>query len=95
VQDEARPDQPRVAKHHREQPDDPLDARLIRKFDDELREVDLCLRSRRRLETDFEPGRPRRPKITQKVGYGRISTSIAALRQLTPQAAACQGREGG
>ena len=54
VQDEASPDQPRVAEHQGEQPDDALGARLVDERDLEAGEVDLALNARRRLEADLE-----------------------------------------
>ena len=51
---EARPDQPRVAEHHGEQPDDPSDARFVGECDLEAGEIDLPLGARRGLEADLE-----------------------------------------
>ena len=56
VEDEARPDQPGVAEHHREQPDDALDAGLVGELDLEPGEVDLRLLAGRRLEAHLEAG---------------------------------------
>ena len=88
MHDEARPDQSGVAEHHREQPDDALDAGLVGKFDNELREVDLRLLAGRRLEADLKAGRPRRPQIAHQVGDRRVAALISALLELAPQAAA-------
>jgi DNA invertase Pin-like site-specific DNA recombinase len=53
-----RPDQAGVAEHHREQPDDALDPRLVGELDLETGEVDLRLLSRRRLEARFVSSNP-------------------------------------
>ena len=93
MKDEASPDQPGVAEHHREQPDNALDAGLVSKFDHELGKVDLRLLAGRRLKANLEASRSRRSKIAQKVGDRGVSALISALLELAPQAAACQGRE--
>jgi hypothetical protein len=48
----AAPDQPRVAKHNREQPDDMHDARLLGEAQAELGKADLRLLTTQRLEAD-------------------------------------------
>ena len=65
MDDEARPDQPGVTKHHGEEPDDASDAGLVRELNVELGKVDLRLGARRRLESDLKT-RPRgRPELAQ------------------------------
>jgi hypothetical protein len=93
MKDEASPDQPGVAEHHREQPNNALDAGLVSKFDHELGEVDLRLLAGRRLKANLKASRSRRSKIAQKVGDRSVSARISALLELTPETAACQGRE--
>ena len=54
VQDEARLDVPGVPEHHREQPHDPRDVRLVFESHDKAGEVDLRLMAGRCLEPDLE-----------------------------------------
>ena len=54
VQHEAAPQHAAVAEHQREQPDDPLGARLVGEHRAEMREVDLRLPAGRRLEAHLE-----------------------------------------
>ena len=84
MKDEASPDQPGVAEHHREQPNNALDAGLVGKFDHELGKVDLRLLAGRRLKANLEASRSRRSKIAQKVGDRGVSALISALLELTP-----------
>jgi hypothetical protein len=54
MQHEAAPEHAAVAQHHREQPDDPLDAGLIGEDRSEMREIHLRLAAGRGLEADLE-----------------------------------------
>jgi len=54
VQNEASPDQPRVAEHQGEQPDDALGPGFVGERDLEAGEVDLALNARWRLKADLE-----------------------------------------
>ena len=72
--DEPRPNQPGVAEHHREQPDDALDPRLVGKLDLEPGEVDLGLLAQRRLEAVHltydgwrQPGEPVRQLVRKQL----------------------------
>ena len=71
MDDKAGPDQPGIAQHHREQPDDAFDAGIVDELDVEAGEVDLRLLAGRRLEANFE----------SRVGAGRRSRtrSLTAL----------------
>ena len=85
VEDEPRPDQPGVAEHHREQPDDAPDARLVGEFRLEPGEVDLSLLARRRLEAHFVSGASGGPKIAHAVAHNAVAAGKAALVDLTKQ----------
>ena len=91
VADEPRPNQPGVAEHHREQPDDALDPRLLRKLDLEPGEVDLGLLARRRLEARFVSGDAGGPDVTHAVAHDAIAAEIAALLDLPEQPLRGQG----
>ena len=84
MKDEASPDQPGVAEHHREQPNNALDAGLVGKFDHELGKVDLRLLAGRRLKANLEASRSRRSKIAQKVGDRGVSALYPRSLKLTP-----------
>ena len=92
---EARPDQPGITEHHREQPDDALDARLVGKLHFELGEVDLRLLAGRRLEADFKAGRARAAAARATVRDRGVAALISTLLEFAKQAAPGQGRERG
>ena len=54
MQHKAAPQHAAVAQHHREQPDDPLDAGLISEDRTEMREIQLRLLAGWGLEADLE-----------------------------------------
>src|SRR3954453_15970240 len=85
MQDEAGPDQTRVAEHHREQPHDAGRGGLVREDDLELREVDLGLVARRGLEANLEGRRLARAPRAQVVRPRRIAADVAELLDLAPQ----------
>ena len=87
VEDEPRPDQAAVAKHHREQPDNAFDSRLV----DELDLVDLRLLPRRRLEARFVSGAAGGPKIAHAVPHDAVAVGKAALLDLAEQTPSGQG----
>ncbi len=58
MMDEARKQMARVAKDQAEQPDDPVDARLVLEGDDEAGEVHLDLQAGRGLKAELERSRP-------------------------------------
>ena len=72
VHDEARPDQPRVAEHHGEQPDDALDAGLVGELDLEAGEIDLGLLAGRRLEAHLEAARPGRAGCSRTARFTAV-----------------------
>ena len=73
MDDEARPDQPGVAQHHREQPDDALDAGFVGELDFETGEVDLRLFAGRRLVARLEAGASRRPQIAYAIAHRPVA----------------------
>jgi hypothetical protein len=79
-----------VAQHQREQPDHPLYAGLIGEHGAEMREVDLGLTARRRLEAYLERGRRDRPNLAQQVGHRGVAAMIAHRDKLTVQPTAGQ-----
>jgi hypothetical protein len=91
VEDEPRPDQPGVTEHHRKEPDDALDARLVGELDLEPGEVDLGLLARRRLEARFVSDAADRPDIAHAVAHNAVAAGKAALLHLTEQASRGQG----
>ena len=54
VQHEATPKHAAVAQHHREQPDDPFDVRLVGEDRSEMREIHLRLTTGRGLEAHLD-----------------------------------------
>ena len=86
VDDEARPDQPRVAEHHGEQPDDARRAGLVGEHDLEAGEIDLALLAGRRSRSaPRKAGSARRPDVAQEVGDRGVAPRVAALLQLAQQ----------
>ena len=94
VEDEPRPDQPGVAEHHREQPDDPLHPGLVGERNLEPGEVDLGLLARRRLEPHLVSGAPGRPDLAHVVTHHAVAADKATLPDLTQQPARGQVRIG-
>ena len=90
VQDEAGPEQPAVAEHQGEQPDDPGHPRLVGERHLELGEVHLRLVAGRGLKADFEGGRDRRPQVAERVSDGGVAAPVATLLQLPEEAPAGQ-----
>jgi hypothetical protein len=93
VQHEAAPLHPAVAEHQREQPDDPLGARLVTEDSAEVREIHLCLPARWRLEADFESGGLARTNLAQEVLHRRVTTAVAEFADLAMQPTAVQLRK--
>jgi hypothetical protein len=91
VEDEPRPDQAGVAKHHREQPDNTLDSRLVDELDFEPGEVDLRLLARRRLEAHFVSGVTNWSEIAHAVTHDAVAAGKAALLDLAEQTSRGQG----
>ena len=85
MNDEAGPDQPGIAQHHREQPDDAFDAWLVDELDFETGEIDLRLLAGRRLEANFESGAGCWSKIAHAISHRAIAAGKAALLDLPPK----------
>lgn len=86
IRGSASKDEAGMAKHHREQPHDPRQARLIRERDDKAREVDLCLLARRRLEPHFKRLGPMlRADCGNEPLHRSIGTAVPALAKLAVQ----------
>jgi hypothetical protein len=89
----ASPDQTRVAKDHREQPDDMHDARLRCEADAELGEVDLGLLSRQGLEANGKPlAATSRAQRANLVAHHAVATCVTASCDFTVQALRRQPR---
>ena len=82
VQHEAGPQHAAVAQHQREQPDDPLRARLVGEHRAEMGEVDLRLTAGRRLEAHLERRRLDRPDVAQEVGQDAVAAGVAEFAAL-------------
>ena len=80
MDDETRPDQPAVAEHQREQPDDPGFAGLIGEDHLELGEVDLRLLAWRGLKAHLERRYRRRPHLAQKIGHRGVAARNSRAR---------------
>jgi len=87
---EPAPQHAAVAQHEREQPDDPLGARLVGEHGAEMGEIDLRLPTRRRLEPHLEPYRRAGPDIAQEILHHGVATAVAELADLAVQPAAGQ-----
>src|SRR6516225_11708606 len=94
VEGEPRPDQPGVAEHHREQPDDALDPRLVGELDLEPGEVDLRLLARRRLEARFVCGAAGGANIADPVADDAVAAGKAAFLDLPEETPRGQGGKG-
>ena len=94
VEDEPRPDQPGVAEHHRKEPDDALDARLVGELDLEPGEVDLGLLARRRLEAHFVSGGVGGPDLAHPVPHNAVAAGKVALLEFPQQTPRGQGGKG-
>ena len=82
VEDEPRPDQAGVAQHHREQPDDTLNTRLVGELDLKPGEVDLRLLAWRSLEARFKSGAAGRTNVAHAVAHDAVAAGKAALLDL-------------
>ena len=80
VGDKACPDQPAIAEHQREQPDDPRRTGLVGEDHLEVSKVHLCLIARRGLEADLECGSRRRPHLAQEIGHRGVTAAIPCSR---------------
>ena len=74
VDDEPRPDQARIAEHHREQPDDARHPGLVGELNFEPGEIDLGLLAGRGLEPHLERG----DRIGPDVAHGALHRGVAA-----------------
>jgi len=79
-----------VAQHEREQPDHALDPGLVGEHGAEMREVDLSLPARRRLEPHLEARRRAGPDLAQEVFHHGVAAGIAEVADLAVQPAAGQ-----
>src|SRR5271167_2441744 len=93
MQHKAAPQHAAMAQHQREQPDDPLDARLVREHRSEMREIHLRLAPGRGLEADLERRHLVGPDLAQQVGKDGITAAVAELTQFAVQPAAGQLRK--
>ena len=94
VLDEAPPDQPAVAEHQGEQPHLADHAGLVGKDGFEVREVDLGLVSRRRLEAHLIAGLRWGTQVPDGVGNGAIAAPVSPLPDLPQQPPSAQARIG-
>ena len=92
--DEATPEPPAVAEDDREQPDLARNIGLVGERHRELREVDLRLATRRRLEAALEPYARRRADLPQEIGHPRVSALITHLPDLPQQPGPAEIGEG-
>src|SRR5208337_14729 len=92
--DKAGPDQPREAEHHREQPDDARDGRLVREHHLEAGKVDLRLFARRRFEPHLEAVLAFRPNLLHGALDRGVAAAEATLAQLPQEANGAQPRIG-
>jgi len=81
VNNEAGPDQPREAEHHREQPDDAPDAGLVCEHHLKAGKVDLRLFARRRLKPHLEAALAFRPDVL----HGALDRGVAAAKATLAQ----------
>src|SRR3954468_12693711 len=95
MQDEAAPEKAAVTEDQREEPHDALGARRIGEADPKLREVDLRLPARRRLEPTLKPRRLPRADGAQEVFDHGIAPRIAEVADFPIKPAAGQVRVGG
>src|SRR5215212_9121453 len=95
TQDEAAPEEAAVTEHQREEPHDALGARRIGEADPKLREVDLRLPARRRLEPTLETRRLPRTDSAQEVFDHGVAPRIAEVADFPIKPAASQVRGGG
>ncbi len=79
-----------VAQHEREQPNHALDPRLVSEHGAEMREVDLSLPARRRLEAHLEARGRAGPDLAQEILHHGIAAAIAEVADLAVQSAAGQ-----
>src|SRR5271167_3384638 len=93
MQHKAAPQHAAMAQHQREQPDDPLDARLVLEHRSEMREIHLRLAPGRGLEADLERRHLVGPDLAQQVGKDGITAAVAELTQFAVQPAAGQLRK--
>jgi hypothetical protein len=82
VNNEAGPDQPREAEHHREQSDDAPDAGLVCEHHLKAGKVDLPLFARRRLKPHLEAALRFRPDLLPRALDRGVAAGEAALAQL-------------
>ena len=75
MQHKAAPQHAAVAQHQREQPDDPLDARLVAEDRTEMRKIHLRLAPGRGLEADLEPRHLVGPDLAQQIGEDGVTAA--------------------
>ena len=92
---EPAPEPAAVPEDQREQPEDPRDAGLVGELYTELREVDLRLAARRRLEPALEDLGPARPRLAKEVGDDAVATGVAQIADLAEQSLARELGPGG
>src|SRR5207248_3210029 len=82
-----------VAQHEREQPEDPLRARVVGEYRAEVGEVDLRLTAGRRLKAHLEWCRLGRPDVAQQLRQNAVAADVAEFAQLAVQTSPGQLRK--
>ncbi len=93
MQYKAAPEHTAVAQHHREQPEDPLDARGVGEDGSEMREIHLRPTAGRGLESNLERCHLRGPELAQQVDQDGVTAGVAEIAQFAMQSTATQLRK--